>query len=100
MDNDDSNALVKHRAIHHPGQDPEFSFNLHKSWKNSLSRQIGEAICIGEEITSLLMNSRSEWGNNLIPRNMPAPTDPDNPNPGDVSNDHSGGISSARSSQF
>ena len=86
MDNDEKNALVKHRAIHHQGQDPQFIFQLHKVWKNSLSRQIGEAIAISEEDPNILMNSRSEWGSNPIPRVKPAPADQLSPPPGDSSN--------------
>ena len=78
--------MVKPRAIHHQGQDPQFTIQFHKVWKNSLSGQIGEAIAISEEDPTILMNSRSEWGSNPIPRVTPAPADQLSPPPGDSSN--------------
>ena len=62
------NALVKHQTLHHPDETPNFQFKLHKSWKTSLQRQIQEGLLIQNTDTDLLMNSRSEWGNNGIPR--------------------------------
>ena len=81
------NAMVKHKNNHHHGLEPNFNFNVHRVWKSSLARQIGEAICIGDEDQALLMNSRSDWGQNPIPRVTPAPEqDQDNPNPGGEAN--------------
>ena len=54
--------------IHHPGCTPNFSFKLDRSWKTSLQRQVWEAIKIEESPLNELMNSRSEWGSNSIPR--------------------------------
>ena len=41
---------------------------IDRSWKTSLQRQIHEAIKIEETDPSDLMNSRSEWGANCVPR--------------------------------
>ena len=60
--------MVKHTLLHHPENPPTYRFNLHRVWKTSLQRQIGEAIQIAEEKQSILMNSKSEWGSNPIPR--------------------------------
>ena len=65
---ENSNALVKHQLLHYQGEEPDFSFTLHRSWKTSLARQIGEAIQIANSDQDLLMNSRSEWGQNRVPR--------------------------------
>ena len=46
---DDKNPLVKHQIIHHPDEEPSFSFKIHKSWISTLARQIGEALAILQE---------------------------------------------------
>ena len=66
--NDETYAIVKHMSNDHPGRQPEFSFKMDRSWKTSLQRQIHEAIRIEETDPSDLMNSRSEWGANCVPR--------------------------------
>ena len=63
-----ANALVKHRSIHHQNEATSFTFKLDRSWKTSLQRQIREGLKIQQTDCDLLMNSRSEWGNNGIPR--------------------------------
>ena len=68
LEDSEDNAPVKHRSLHHPGLEPEFKFHHHKTWKNSLSREIGEALAISEANPALLMNSRGEWGTTTIPR--------------------------------
>ena len=65
---DEKNPLVKHQMLHHPGRSPNFKFKVDKTWKSSLGRQIREAILINQEDPNRLMNSKSEWGNNGIPR--------------------------------
>ena len=64
----EENPLVKHMLLHHPGDSPEFSIKAEKSYKTSLGRQIGEAMKIGQSNPLFLMNSKSEWGGNKIPR--------------------------------
>ena len=63
-----SYAIVKHQEIHHPESTPNFTFKLNKSWPSSLQRQIWEAMMIENTPTHELMNSRSEYGGNSIPR--------------------------------
>ena len=53
---------------HHKEEAPDFIYKLDKQWKTSLSRQIGEALCISKADPATLMNSKSEWGSNRIPR--------------------------------
>ena len=87
QEDDPNNALVKHMKLHHPGEEPVFNFHLHRVWKTSLARQIGEALAISEVNQDLLMNSKSEWGSTPIPRVIirypetpeDSPTPPPNP---------------------
>ena len=60
--------MVKHQKLHHPEEEAVFHFHLHKVWKTSLARQIGEALALSEVDHTRLMNSRSEWGTAPIPR--------------------------------
>ena len=62
------NPLVKHIMIHHPGEQPKFDFKLDKVCKNSLARQVGEALKIAKSYPSKIMNSKAEFGGNKIPR--------------------------------
>ena len=64
----EENPLVKHTMIHHQGITPSFTFEVNKAYKTSLSRQIGEAIMINSTDQSKLMNSKSEFGMNAVPR--------------------------------
>ena len=65
---EEKNAMVKHMAKYHPDESPDFSFKLHKSWKTSLAREIGEALEITGHNSSSLMNCKSELGMNSVPR--------------------------------
>ena len=65
---DENNPMVKHILKHHPAEKPGFKWTLHRPWKTSLARQLGEAILIAIISQDRLMNSKSEWGNNRIPR--------------------------------
>ena len=65
---EEKNAMVKYMAIYHPNESPDFSFKLHKSSKTSLACQIGDALEITGHNCSSLMNCRSEWGMNGVPR--------------------------------
>ena len=65
---DESYATVKHMMIHHPGRQHDFLFKFEKSWKTSLQRQIQEAIRIEETDPGSLMNSKTEFGANSVPR--------------------------------
>ena len=61
-------AIVKHHTNEHSGSIPDFTFKLHKTHKTSLERQIKEALLIEHTDNKSLMNSKSEWGFNSIPR--------------------------------
>ena len=61
-------ATVKHMMNHHPDEAPDFSFKLDKSHRSSLHRQLSEAIKIDETPVDELMNSKSEFGSNSVPR--------------------------------
>ena len=61
-------AVAKHQQIDHSGQDHNFAFKVHQSFKSSLARQIMEAIMIDQEDPTAKLNSRAEWGLNSIPR--------------------------------
>ena len=63
-------AVVKHMVNKHPGEQWDFKFALHTSWKTSLERQIMEVIKIAETPHKHLMSSKSEWGSNSVPRVM------------------------------
>ena len=45
-----------------------FAFVAQKSYKTALERQVSEAILIDEAEPTSLLNSRSEWGQNKVPR--------------------------------
>ena len=61
-------AVVKHMANCHPNTQWNFKFELHGTWKSSLERQVREAMLIDGTPKEHLMNSKSEWGSNSIPR--------------------------------
>ena len=61
-------ATVKHHLNHHANVPPNFKYKLHKTWKSTLERQVGEALEINSSPPESLMNSKSEWGHNALPR--------------------------------
>lgn len=50
------------------GTPPEFKFTMTGRHKNSLARQITEALQIENETCDNLVNGKEEWGRNMIPR--------------------------------
>ena len=65
---------------HHKGEVPNFAFKVDRSWRSSLERQLMESLRIDNEVGNL-MNSRTEFGANSIPRvtaNQPGDRDKDN----------------------
>ena len=64
----EDNPLVKHTLLHHGGVQPDFTCKAIRSYKTSLSCQIGEALAINGADKAKLMNSKSEFGQNSIPR--------------------------------
>ena len=84
-------AIVKHQLMEHADVLPNFSYKVDKTWKTALERQVGESILIDNEDKSCILNSRSEWGHNAVPRltitrdNQDQPSqgqEDDEPNPG------------------
>ena len=61
-------GIVKHQVNDHPGQVPNFAYVAQKSWKTALERQVAESLLIDEAENESLLNSRSEWGQNAVPR--------------------------------
>ena len=51
----------------HQGEQQRFKFKIDRSWRSSLERQLMESLQIDNEHGSLL-NSRTEYGANSIPR--------------------------------
>ena len=71
---DETYAVVKHWVKDHPEGQPSYKFEVMRSFKSSLERQVMESIQIDEEDPEVRLNSKSEWGSNKIPRLM---IDPD-----------------------
>ena len=58
----------------HPGEiPPKYQFEVKKTFKSSLERQIFESVMIDQQDKGQILNSRSEWGSNRIPRLMVDP---------------------------
>ena len=77
---DDSYAVVKHWETDHQQQEqPEYSFEVLRSFRSSLERQIFESILIDEASPEVRLNSKAEWGGNRIPRLV---IDPESQKPG------------------
>ena len=71
-DKDRKNALVKHWLEDHSGEEaaPQYSWEIVKKHKTSLERQIWEALHISNTREDALLNSKTEWGQNPIPRTV------------------------------
>ena len=69
----ESNALVKHWKLNHEGMQspPKFKLGVVTTCRTSLERQIKEAIHINNSDLDILMNSKGEWGINIIPQLKP-----------------------------
>ena len=71
---DEKYAVVKHWLNDHPGETPpKYQFEVKKTFRSSLERQIFESVMIDQQDRSQILNSRSEWGSNRIPRLMVDP---------------------------
>ena len=67
--NNEKYAVVKHMTNEHPNLQPNYQYKLHRTWRSSLERHIGEALQIDNTSPEVLMNSKSEWGQgSRIPR--------------------------------
>ena len=65
---DESYAIVKHAINAHCNTNPKFQFKVESKHRSSFERQVKEAINIDATPSHELMNSKSEWGRNPIPR--------------------------------
>ena len=68
---DKSNAFAKHLAECHPtreGRVRAFRFEVVKTFRRSLARQIWEAVRIHGCRATVVLNSRAEWHQPLIER--------------------------------
>ena len=65
-----TNSLVKHWDECHSNRKeaPIYSFEVIGTFRSSLERQIQEALTIENEECDRIINSKGEWGRNLIPR--------------------------------
>ena len=54
------NPLVKQMLLHHPGEEPYFTFKVDKSWKSTLARQTCKALRIGKSKSEELINGKAE----------------------------------------
>ena len=75
-------AIVKHQLMEHANVPPNFSYKVDRTWKTALERQVGEAILIDNEDKTCILNSRSEWGHNAVPRLTITRDNQDQPNQG------------------
>ena len=69
--NAEGNAMAKHAIEFHPEMEeekPVFTYEVISSYKSSLARQLREALLIEREECTTIMNTKGEWGINLVPR--------------------------------
>ena len=59
----EENAMYKHQQLFHPGEECQFSFEAEKFFKDAISHQIFEGVCINHSPSTpgYLMNSRAEY---------------------------------------
>ena len=65
--------MGKHWIENHPEMldPPKFKFEVKRKCRSSLERQIWEALDIENENNDITMNSRGEWGINIVPKLKP-----------------------------
>jgi hypothetical protein len=66
----EENALWKHKELHHPDEDCQFSFEAERFFRDTPSHQIFEGVCINRSPSTpgLLMNSRAEYEQHGVAR--------------------------------
>ena len=65
----EKSKMWSHARAKHNGRVPDFQMNVKGMYGNDcMLRQIGEAVRIKQAGLDNLMNDRSEWGANKIPR--------------------------------
>ena len=67
---EEDNPLTKHWASFHQEdpQEPEFTMKLKKKYIKPLPRQVAEAVAITLSEADLILNSKSEWNSQKVPR--------------------------------
>ena len=60
MRQDENSFMFKHQTEYHNNQPPDWSFKVVKSFKDPLSRQVGEAMLIKNH-QGILLNSKAEF---------------------------------------
>ena len=66
----EDNPLTKHWTANHQGeaQEPKFSMAVKRKFLKALQRQVAEAVAIGNSGADIILNSKSEWNSQPIPR--------------------------------
>ena len=66
----EENALWKHKELFHPGEECKFAFEVEKLFKDAISHQIYEGICINHSPSTpgYLMNSKAEYEQGQVAR--------------------------------
>ena len=66
----EKNALWKHSYLYHEGKlgAGEIKMEIIEGHRSPLNRQIHEGVELYTNAASIIMNSKSEWGNSKIPR--------------------------------
>ena len=67
----EANCLVKHwRELHSGHEAPKFEVKVRGRYKTATERQVAEGVLIETEKYDHLLNSKTEWGRNSIPRQV------------------------------
>ena len=66
----EDNALYKHQQLFHQGEECQFSFEAERFFKDAMSHQIYEGVCINNSPSTpgYLMNSRAEYEQGAVAR--------------------------------
>ena len=66
----EDNAMHKHMELYHPNEEPKFVFEAEKFFKDAVSHQIYEGVCINNSPSTpgYLMNSRAEFEQGSVAR--------------------------------
>ena len=66
----EDNPLTKHWLASHQGDEtePTFTMEILRKFVKPLQRQISEAVAINRSGADIILNSKSEWNSQRIPR--------------------------------
>ena len=66
----EDNPMHKHMELYHPNDEPKFVFEAEKFFKDAVSHQIYEGVCINNSPSTpgYLMNSRAEFEQGSVAR--------------------------------